>query len=173
LQDQESEGLLLQSLTLVLGILLGTFVGLLFMVRMIFIDSAGLMHVEDELVMAEIEARIEPVGTVILMGSDELEAIAAQAAAASQQVAAAPLTGPQVYNQACFACHAAPGVGGAPVIGDGAAWETRVAQGMETLTDHAINGYQGEAGFMPAKGGQVNLSNDEVIAAIEYMLEQL
>ena len=42
-----------------------------------------------------------------------------------------------------------------------------------TLTDHAVNGYTGESGYMPPKGGQVNLSDEEVISAIEYMLEQL
>jgi cytochrome c len=44
---------------------------------------------------------------------------------------------------------------------------------MDTLTEHALNGYTGDSGYMPPKGGQVNLSDDEVIAAIEYMLEQL
>ncbi len=41
------------------------------------------------------------------------------------------------------------------------------------LQDHALNGYQGEAGFMPPKGGRVDLSDEEVLSAVDYMLEQI
>jgi cytochrome c5 len=171
LRDQERH-LLLDSFTLVAGIILGTAVGLAFMVRMIFFDIGGRIAVDDPAVQAEIAARIEPLGQVILMGSDEL--VAARPAVVAEPVAAV-LTGPQVYNQACIACHspATAAATGAPALGDGAAWAARVAQGMDTLTEHALNGYTGDSGYMPPKGGQVNLSDDEVIAAIEYMLEQL
>ncbi len=123
----------------------------------------------------EAESPLAPIGRIALLGDAELEAAAAAAAA----VVAAPrrvdtvLSGPQVFNEACYLCHAPPGVPGAPVVGEVAAWEARVAQGMDVLIDHAINGYQGEAGFMPAKGGRVDLSDDEVVSAVEYMLEQL
>jgi cytochrome c5 len=164
------------SFMLVLGILIGVAVALFFLVRMIAIDTQGQYVLEDPDVIAEIDARIAPVGQVALAGSEELEAM--QAAAQSVQVATPerqdmPMTGAQVYNDACYLCHAAPGVGGAPVIGDGAVWADRLAQGMDVLNDHAINGYQGSAGFMPAKGGRVDLSDAEVIAAVEYMIEQL
>jgi cytochrome c5 len=171
LRDQEQH-LLIDSFTLLAGILLGTAVGLVFMVQMIFFDIGGQFDVEDAEVQAEIAARIEPLGEVILMGSEEL--VAAQPAVVAEPVATV-LTGPQVYNQACVACHSptTAAATGAPALGDGASWAARVAQGMETLTDHAINGYTGESGYMPPKGGQVNLSDEEVISAIEYMLEQL
>ena len=84
---------------------------------------------------------------------------------------AAALTGPQVYNSACLACHAA-GVAGAPVVGDAAAWSPRIAQGVAVLTKHAIEGYTGSAGYMPAKGGRTDLSDAEVGDAVEYMLGQ-
>lgn len=158
---------------LVLGVLMGTFIGLIFMIRIIFIDAAGQVSLDDAQALAAIDQRLAPAGSAILMGSDELAAAAA-APLVMPEPDATPLTGQQVYNQACIACHSPPdGVGGAPVIGDAAAWEGRAAQGRETLIDHALNGYQGDAGFMPAKGGRVDLSDDEVIAAIEYMLEQL
>jgi cytochrome c5 len=79
------------------------------------------------------------------------------------------LSGPQVFNQACNACHGA-GIGGAPKLGDKAAWAPRIAQGSGTLNKHALEGFQGQAGFMPPKGGWVNLSDGEIIAAVEYMV---
>ena len=83
------------------------------------------------------------------------------------------MSGPQVYNMACIVCHAPPGVGGAPPIGDAAAWQPRIAQGADTLHLHALQGYQGEKGFMPAKGGRVDLSDADIIAAVDYMVEQV
>ena len=52
------------------------------------------------------------------------------------------MTGPQVYNAACNVCHG-NGVGGAPIVGDVAAWAPRIAKGMDVLNDHAINGFRG------------------------------
>ena len=76
------------------------------------------------------------------------------------------------YTSYCSVCHAA-GIAGAPVNGDKAGWEPRLAQGIEVLVDHAINGYQGDAGVMPAKGGFTNLSDEEVAQAVYFMVEQL
>ena len=83
------------------------------------------------------------------------------------------LTGPQVYNEICISCHAAPGIGGAPALGDSDAWAARIAQGMDTLIDHALHGFSGSTGIMPMKGGRVDLSDEEIIGAIEYMVEQV
>ena len=58
------------------------------------------------------------------------------------------------------------------MLGDADAWTARIAQGMDVLKDHAINGYTGELGYMPAKGGRVDLSDEEVAAAVEYMVEE-
>jgi cytochrome c5 len=55
-------------------------------------------------------------------------------------------------------------------MGDAAAWKPRVAQGAATLHKHAVEGYQGSAGFMPPKGGRVDLSDDEIIAAVDFMV---
>lgn len=157
---------------LVVGILIGVSVGLFFLVRMIAIDTQGQFVLDDPTVQAEIDRRIEPIGKVVLLGSEELAAARAAPVATPQPVAEVR-TGPQVYNLACIACHAPPGIGGAPVIGDAAAWNDRVAQGMDVLIDHAINGFQGETGVMPARAGRPDLSDEEIIASIEYMLDQL
>jgi len=78
--------------------------------------------------------------------------------------------GESVYQIACAACHTS-GVAGSPVRGDVDAWRDRIAKGMDTLYDHAINGFQGSAGVMPAKGGNPALSDAEVRAAVDYMIE--
>ncbi len=92
-------------------------------------------------------------------------------AAQPVQVAAASIDGAQVYQGACMACHAA-GIAGAPRTGDKAAWADRIAQGADTLYTHAIGGFQGKAGVMPAKGGNAALSDDEVKAAVDHMVAQ-
>lgn len=78
--------------------------------------------------------------------------------------------GKAVYMQACFSCHSS-GAAGAPKVGDKAAWKKRIKQGMDTMNEHAIKGYQGTGGFMPAKGGRMDLSDQAVIDAVAYMVE--
>lgn len=119
---------------------------------------------------AAVLERIKPVGQVYLPG-DDLSASAVVSVAEEPEPVAEVLSGPQVYNSACLACHGA-GVGGAPILGDAGQWAPRVAQGMETLVGHAINGYQGQAGYMPPKGGRLDLSDEEVTAAVEYMVAE-
>lgn len=83
---------------------------------------------------------------------------------------AATMSGQQVYNNVCVACHSPPGFGGAPALGDEDAWAPRIAKGMDTLIDHALNGFSGSTGVMPRKGERVDLSDEEVIEAVEYMV---
>jgi len=79
-------------------------------------------------------------------------------------------TGKQVYEAACAVCHSA-GVAGAPKFGDSSAWKLRVTKGEEKLYANAINGYIGNAGVMPAKGGRPDLSDIEVKNAVDYMTD--
>ena len=110
----------------------------------------------DPMVQAAINERIAPVG---------------QVNTADVQVAAAPAGGAAdgkgTYQGACFACHGT-GAAGAPKLGDKGAWKDRIAQGLDTLYGHAINGFKG----MPAKGGRVDLSDEEVASAVEYMVTE-
>ena len=116
--------------------------------------------------------RLQPAGQVAVPGS---EPVATDAAAGGAEPVAAPvaakMTGEQVYNAACFACHGA-GVGGAPKFGDAAQWGPRIAQGKATLQKHSLEGFQGKAGYMPPKGGRLDLSDEEIIAAVEFMVGQ-
>ena len=85
--------------------------------------------------------------------------------------ASAAVDGQQVYNAGCVACHGA-GIAGAPRVGDTDAWTDRIAAGLDTLVAHAIDGFQGSQGMMPAKGGNPSLSDEEVRAVVEYMVAE-
>jgi len=78
--------------------------------------------------------------------------------------------GRKVYGNSCSICHG-QGVAGAPIFGDKVAWESRTAQGFEVLKKHALEGFSGESGVMPAKGGNPSLSEQEISAAVFYMIE--
>ena len=87
--------------------------------------------------------------------SDVVEASGAEAA-----------SGQSMYEQACALCHAR-GVGDAPIPGDASTWAARIDAGREALIANALAG----KGQMPPKGGQIQLSDEDVIAAVDYMLE--
>lgn len=78
--------------------------------------------------------------------------------------------GEQVYKSGCFACHAT-GVAGAPKFGDAALWKDRIAKGKDELVKNAINGYTGSTGVMPPKGGLAHLSDEDIAATVEYMMQ--
>ncbi len=118
---------------------------------------------------AAVKARIAPVGELNIMTPEEAQAMAEAAAMSADDVAAAE-DGEAVYNASCVVCHGA-GIAGAPRVGDIPTWTERIAQGMALLTEHAIRGYQGETGVMPAKGGNPALSDAAVTAAVEFMVQ--
>lgn len=99
------------------------------------------------------------------------EAAAPAPAAEETQVAEGSDLGKKVYGNVCAMCHAA-GVAGAPKPGDKADWGPRIAQGMDTLHKHALEGFTGAKGMMPARGGSTTLSDDDVKAAVDFMVAQ-
>ena len=104
---------------------------------------------------------IQPVARVELAGT-------APAAAGASDAAAKPKSGEQIVQQVCGACHTT-GAAGAPKLGDKAAWAPRVAQGKDALYKSALNGKN----VMPARGGNPGLSDDEVKAAVDYLIAQV
>ncbi len=96
------------------------------------------------------------------------DAPADKAAAPVEQAAApaaAAIDGEKIYKGICFSCHDV-GVAGSPKLGDKAAWAPRIATGNEALYHSSINGKN----VMPAKGGNPALSDDEVKAAVDFMV---
>lgn len=137
---------------------------ILFAITFAIIVVAGLMSrgntAPDETALKKLEERTAPVGRVI---TDP--ALLVKTAA----VAHAPLTGDQVFTQVCSACHVG-GLLGAPKVEDKAAWSARksAAGGVDGLVASAIKGKNS----MPPRGGNADLSDAEVKAAIELMLKK-
>jgi len=120
--------------------------------------------------------RIAPVGAVYAGATGAAEQAAAAAAAAAAAVANVPFggrtDGAEIFNNGpCTGCHT-NGVGGAPKL-DAAGIGARVAQqGIDELVKKAISGFQGSVGVMPAKGGNPALTDEQIRAAVEYMVAQ-
>lgn len=89
---------------------------------------------------------------------------------AGDEAASAPAeksAGQLVYESHCIVCHS-NGINGAPIPGKPLMWEDRIAQGEAVLIEHAINGF----GLMPAKGGKTSMPDEDVAAAVRYMISQ-
>lgn len=91
---------------------------------------------------------------------------AAPAPAAPQQAAAVNPAGEKLYKSVCFACHAT-GVANAPKFGDKAAWAPYVKTGMDAMVKVAMQGKPP----MPPKGGAANASEEDIRAAVQYMVD--
>ena len=125
--------------------------------------------------MQRTSARIHPAGAVYAGDTGaaaQAAAAAAAAAKAASQVAYGGTTdGSVIYESLCGACHTG-GVGGAPTLDHGH-WDARIAQGTDTLYTHAIEGFTGAAGVMPARGGNPALTDEQMKATVDWMLANL
>ncbi len=115
---------------------------------------------------ANLEKRIQSPASVNTGAQPQAPAQVA-ATPAADAAPEADIDGAKVYQNACMACHAS-GAAGAPKL-DAASWTERLPKGEEELVNNAINGI----GAMPPKGGQMQLSDAEILAAVQYMLAQL
>ncbi len=131
----------------------------------------GMDASEAEEYQAAVDARIRPFGQVYLPGEETEPSRPIVETAVEPEPVATAMSGPQVYNTACLACHGA-GIGGAPIFGDAAAWGPRVTKGIKTLNDHALNGFT-DVGYMPPKGGRIDLSDAEILDAVAYMVDEV
>jgi cytochrome c5 len=152
---------------LIVGALVALTLGLIILARMVSSDPSAATREADADYRKEVVARIQPFAREAVAGQDNT----ALAPPEPVHTVAADMGGEEVYNQACVACHGA-GIAGAPKIADQGAWASRIAQGMDTLYKHAIEGYTGKAGVMPPKGGRTDLSDQSVINAVDYMVAQ-
>ena len=98
------------------------------------------------------------------------EEIVAPVAKKAVAMSAAAIAGEATYKAACGVCHT-NGLAGAPKVSDAGAWTQRLQQGTDLLITHALEGYAGNAGYMPAKGGRADLSDEAVTNAVLFMVE--
>ncbi len=133
-----------QIVTILLGIVVLVVVGIWLLAKL---ATSG-FDVNAEVMSKEaVAARLKPVG----------ESVASDAPPGMR-------TGEQVFKGICISCHGA-GLAGSPKFGDAAAWGPRIAKGWDTLTQHALQGFNA----MPAKGGAADLTDDELKRAVAYM----
>ncbi|RUO35895.1 cytochrome c5 family protein [Aliidiomarina sanyensis] len=116
------------------------------------------MAITQDMSREAIAERIQPTMKVRIAGTETQQ----QAAASEAR------SGEQVYNQACAACHTG-GVLGAPRKNVAEDWTDRLAQGMDVLLEHSINGFNA----MPPRGGCARCTDEEIEAAIEFMIAEL
>jgi len=110
----------------------------------------------------DIRERIKPVGEVCVAGED-----CGDIAAPAPTAPAGARSGEDIYKSTCFGCHGF-GAGGAPKLGDAAAWSARTGKGLDAVISNAINGI---APGMPARGTCFNCSDDDIAAAVNYMVD--
>lgn len=152
-------------------------IGALHVVTGLLILTAYVIHTgrpveEGTAAKMALEQRLAPAGAVYAgdtgRAAMQAAAEAATLAAASQVAYGGTLDGSVIYQNLCGACHTS-GAGGAPKLEKGL-WATRMAQGTDMLVKHAIEGYTGENGIMPAKGGNLALTDEQVKVAVEFMI---
>ncbi|OJA06172.1 cytochrome c5 family protein [Halomonas sp. QHL1] len=127
-----------------------------------FMAGTSSVYAQDDAARDAIAERLAPVGQLCLQGQD----CGTAAAPPSDSSSGGDIDGEGIYGNVCSACHES-GAAGAPVRGDEEAWAERTEQGFATLLEHSINGI----GAMPARGGNPNLSDEEMEAATAYLVE--
>ncbi len=155
--------------SLVLGILFAVTLGLFAFARFVGAEHQGANVTQDPRYLESVKERLQPVDRVAVAGQDNSALKIESAAGSAAPASAMPADGTAAYETACAACHGA-GIAGAPKVGDKAAWGPRVAQGKDTLYKHALEGYTGKTGVMPAKGGRADFSDELVRQAVDQML---
>lgn len=165
--NAEQDAVFVRNFAIVLAILAVIGVGVYLLAHHVNAEYRATLETPDA-----VAARVAPVGKANDTGAAVTVASTAPAPAVAATAAAPAASGPgeATYNKVCFACHA-QGIAGAPKHADADAWAPRIAQGVDTLHKHAIEGYQGKAGVMPAKGGAADLSDDDVKAAVDFMVK--
>jgi cytochrome c5 len=143
-----------QVVVAILGALIAPTLVIILIVKLLMgVEATHMADTDPAIAASKIEERIKPVASVDVA-----------------VVEAGPhvdKSGEAVVTAVCAACHSS-GALVSPKIGDKAAWGPRIAQGYETLIKHAIEGIRS----MPARGGNAELTDNEVANAIAYMANQ-
>lgn len=160
--------------SMVIGLLVAIAIALFALARIVASQTQDKQVVEDAEYVKNVEQRVAPFTQEAVAGQDNSAmAIKADASATAQGGAGAaaemPKNGEALFQATCSACHGA-GIAGAPKAGDKAAWGPRIAKGKDTLYDHALHGFTGTSGVMPAKGGRTDAPDDLVKQAVDYMV---
>ncbi len=157
--------------SMVIGILVLVALCLIALARAVAAHTQETDSVEQRDFATSVASRIEPLSQEAIVGQDNTAmAIKPDAPAGTGVVLPIPKDGAQVYEQVCSACHGL-GIAGAPKAGDAAAWGPRLAKGKTVLYDHALHGFTGTAGTMPAKGNRLDIPDAIIEQGVDHMMD--
>lgn len=156
--------------SMVIGLLVLIALCLIALARVVAAHTQETDSVEQRDFATSVAARIEPLSQEAIVGQDNAGmAIKPDSPTGAGVVLPIPKDGAQVYEQVCSACHGL-GIAGAPKAGDVAAWGPRIAKGKTVLYDHALHGFSGTAGVMPAKGNRLDIPDAIIEAGVDHMV---
>ena len=173
--SQEQDKIFFRNFSLTLALIAVMMIAFYFVASTAVQSKFGLVTGDTTTVNTNVAELTEPVGHVVVAG-EESESIAAEMVVADTSTAEGVngSNGESVYNGLCVNCHGIAALAAMiPQTGDTAAWGPRIDKGIDILYGNAINGYTGELGMMPAKGGNPALSDEEVKAAVDYIISQV
>lgn len=156
--------------SVVLGLLIAFAIAMFALARYVGAHTQNEQVLKDPMFVASVATRTQRPVRVAVAGQDNSAlAIVAPSTATAGFALPVPKDATEVFEQACKTCHGV-GLAGAPKAGDKAAWAPRIAKGKATLHEHAIKGFTGAAGVMPAKGGRADVPDELIEQAVDYML---
>jgi cytochrome c5 len=156
--------------SMVIGLLVLVAIGIIVLARTIAAHTQETDSIEQRDFAKSVAMRIQPLSQEAVVGQDNTDlAIKPDAPAGSGVVLPIPKDGAQVYEQVCSACHGL-GIAGAPKAGDAAAWGPRIAKGKAVLYEHALHGFTGQAGTMPAKGNRLDIPDAIIEEGVDHMV---
>lgn len=157
--------------SVVIGLLVTIAIVLLMLARYVGAHKQLAEVVQDDLYVNAVAQRVGPLVHVAVAGQDNSALAIKESPAGGTNTFALPVPkdGTELYTSVCQACHGA-GIGGAPKAGDKAAWAPRLSEGTATLYKHAIEGFNGKAGVMPAKGGRTDLPDALIKEGVDHMI---
>ncbi len=157
--------------SLVIGLLVAVAIFLFALSRIVAGQTQGKQVFAEPDYLASVTERIQPFSREAIAGRDNAALAIAPTKPAGQAGSALPVpkNGQEAFQDVCSACHG-QGIAGAPKAGDAAAWGARIAQGKPTLYQHALQGFTGKKGTMPAKGGRPDVPDAVIKQAVEYMV---
>ncbi len=159
--------------SMVIGLLVLIAIGIIVLARTVAGHTQEVDSIEQRDFAKSVAMRIEPLSQEAIVGQDNTGlAIKPDAPAGAGVVLPIPKDGNQVYEQVCSACHGL-GIAGAPKAGDVAAWTPRLAKGKTVLYDHALHGFTGQAGTMPAKGNRLDIPDAIIEEGVDHMVEMV
>jgi cytochrome c5 len=154
----------------VLGLLVAFAILMYALARYVGHHNQNAQVLQDPMLQQSVTERVGLPARVAVAGQDNSAMKIAPVTTTTTAVVAVTFkTGADVFEGACKACHGL-GIAGAPKAGDKTVWGPRLAKGKATLYEHALKGYTGTAGAMPAKGGRIDLSDDLIKAAVDHMV---